>query len=290
MKGWLVVNEFVHTEKFNELFAMLLEAAKREKVELVKCLGATAWVELEKNDYKRLPGVDFILFWDKDVKLARALEKTGVRVFNSSEAIANCDDKAKTYIELKTHSDIPMPKTLIAPKKFHADGELSETFLNAVREELGFPCIVKECMGSFGQQVYMANDAVSFAKILREIGSRDCLVQEYVKTSYGRDIRVQVVGERVVATMYRYNDNDFRANVSNGGSMKNYEPNEAQKEIAVNACKYLGLDFGGVDILFGKDDAPIVCEVNSNAHFKNLYDCTGINVADEIIRHIKSNI
>ena len=48
----------------------------------------------------------------------------------------------------------------------------------------------------------------------------------------------------------------------------------------------LGLDFAGVDILFGEEEEPILCEVNSNAHFKNIYDCTGINVADAIISYI----
>ena len=47
----------------------------------------------------------------------------------------------------------------------------------------------------------------------------------------------------------------------------------------------MGLDFAGVDILFG-EDGPVVCEVNSNAHMKNIYDCTGIDVSDFIIRYV----
>ena len=86
--------------------------------------------------------------------------------------------------------------------------------------------------------------------------------------------------------MYRYNDNDFRANITNGGSMKPFAPTPEMADMAVSACKALDLDFAGVDILFGEDDTPILCEVNSNAHFKNLYDCTGINTADAIMRHI----
>ena len=58
--------------------------------------------------------------------------------------------------------------------------------------------------------------------------------------------------------------------------------------MAVDACRALSLDFAGVDILFGPGEKPVLCEVNSNAHFKNLYDCTGINAAESIIRYIKS--
>ena len=87
--------------------------------------------------------------------------------------------------------------------------------------------------------------------------------------------------------MERYSENgDFRANITNGGSMKPYEPKEAQVELARKVMRTLGLDFAGVDILFGEEEEPILCEVNSNAHFKNIYDCTGINVADAIISYI----
>ena len=85
--------------------------------------------------------------------------------------------------------------------------------------------------------------------------------------------------------MYRYNDNDFRSNITNGGSMKKYDANPAQAEIAVKACEAIGLDFAGVDVLFG-EDGPIICEVNSNPHFKTTLECTGINMAEHIMAHI----
>lgn len=72
--------------------------------------------------------------------------------------------------------------------------------------------------------------------------------------------------------------------------MKEYTPNDAQIELAVKVCDTLGLDFAGVDILFGENEEPVFCEVNSNAHFKNIYDCTGVNVAEYIIRHIVEKV
>ena len=48
---------------------------------------------------------------------------------------------------------------------------------------------------------------------------------------------------------------------------------------------FRGLDFAGVDVLFGRD-GPLLCEVNSNAHFKTTLECTGVNMAVEIMRHI----
>ena len=96
--------------------------------------------------------------------------------------------------------------------------------------------------------------------------------------------------DRVVTAMERINENDFRANITNGGRMKKYAPTKEQREMVLLVCRELHLDFAGVDILFGKEGEPILCEVNSNAHFKNIYDCTGVNVADHIIQYIKEKI
>ena len=116
------------------------------------------------------------------------------------------------------------------------------------------------------------------------------LFQRFLSESAGRDIRLQVVGDQVIASMYRYStDGDFRANITNGGSMKRYEPSPEEISLALRSTRALGLDFAGVDLLFGAD-GPVVCEVNSNAPFKNIYDCTGVNAADAIIAHISSTL
>ena len=90
----------------------------------------------------------------------------------------------------------------------------------------------------------------------------------------------------MIASMLRYNDNDFRSNISNGGSMRCYIASEEQKALAIASVEALKLDFAGVDIMFGPNEEPIVCEVNSNPHFKSTLDCTGVNLADDIIKHI----
>ena len=60
--------------------------------------------------------------------------------------------------------------------------------------------------------------------------------------------------------------------------------------MAITACQKLQLDFAGVDIIWDKDGKPMLCEINSNAHFKNIFDCTGIDVADDIIKYILKRI
>ena len=86
--------------------------------------------------------------------------------------------------------------------------------------------------------------------------------------------------------MLRENKEDFRSNITNGGSAFAYIPSEEECGIAVSACKAVRLDFAGVDVLFGKNGQPYICEINSNPHFKSTYDATGINLADYIMEYI----
>lgn len=288
MKGILVVNEFLHSNKFDEIHSWLLEAAGKQKIEMQRMTNAQLLIDIGGTYDRKF--ADFILFWDKDVKLALYLEQLGYPVFNSAKAIEACDDKALTHLALMT-AGIAMPRTVIAPMTFDNIGYTNDHFLDEAAKKLGFPMIVKECFGSFGQQVYLVEDLEELREQRKKLGAKPVLFQEFVRSSFGRDIRLQVVGGQVIAAMYRYSDSgDFRANLSIGGRMKPYEPSRQQCDLAVQCCEILGLDFGGVDLLFGDKEEPIVCEVNSNAHFKNIYDCTGVNAADAIITYIKSRL
>lgn len=234
--------------------------------------------------------IDFILFWDKDIRLAAYLEQSGYPVFNSSEAIAICDDKSLTHMCLHK-AGMPMPRTILAPMTYANIGYNNLDFLKRVVAQLGFPMVVKECFGSFGMQVYLAHNEEELIEIINKIGGKPFLFQEYIECSSGKDIRIHVVGDQVITSMYRYSENgDFRANITNGGNMKPYEPSEEEKSLAIQCCKAIGLDFAGIDLLFGPDGTPLVCEVNSNAHFKNIFDCTGVNVADYIMDYIAQNL
>jgi glutathione synthase/RimK-type ligase-like ATP-grasp enzyme len=99
-------------------------------------------------------------------------------------------------------------------------------------------------------------------------------------------VRLQVVGDRVVAAMLRQSATDFRANVSAGGHMSPFSPPASFVDLAVRAARAVGADFAGVDLLFGAGEQPMVCEVNSNAHMRNIEQCTGVDVPAAIADHI----
>ena len=283
MNGWLIVNSFVKWDKFSEIYELLLDAGKKIGVSLEMKTSSDIFCSVQ-SEFGPLKLPDFAIFWDKDILLARRLEKMGLRLFNSSESIETCDDKGQTAIALQA-GGIRTPLTFLSPKAYPAFGCTDMIFLRKAEEKLGYPMVIKENRGSFGQQVHLVNNAYEAERLIASFKEHPFIMQEYIEESAGRDVRVNVVGGRVVASMYRYNDNDFRSNITNGGSMKKYEASEAQAKIAIDACKAIGLDFAGVDVLFGKD-GPIICEVNSNPHFKTTLECTGINMAEHIISHI----
>lgn len=292
MHGVMVVNGFLQSGKFTEIYEWLSVAAHRQGISLSVQTNAQIparadCAEILNNGL--LKDADFILFWDKDVFLARTLEAAGFRLFNCADAIGACDHKAETFFRLRG-SGIRMPQTILIPQTFHNIGYTELSFLEDIENQLKYPFVMKECFGSFGAQVYLAGNHEDAVDILKKTEGRPVICQEFIKESAGRDIRINMVGGRAVATMMREHDSDFRANVTNGGKMKKYSPTLEQIRMAEKVCSLLKLDFGGVDILFGTDGEPVLCEVNSNAHFKNIFDCTGINVADAIMEHIREEI
>lgn len=271
MNGILIVNHFLKGEKFDTLHAHLVKTAENLGINLIVKTNLEAVFMADEPD--------FVLFWDKDIMLAKTLEARGIPVFNSSDAIRKCDNKAETYIALS--GIVKQPKTIIAPMTFFKS-DFSQ-FIRSSAKILGFPLVFKECYGSFGEQVYLCKN---IDDVLMHVSEKPFILQEYIAESSGSDIRIEVVGGKAVCAMRRENKNDFRANITNGGTAYPFEPSTEQCKIAVDACHALGLDFGGVDIL-GSD---IVCEVNSNAHIINIMNSTGIDIAPLIFEDILSKL
>lgn len=90
----------------------------------------------------------------------------------------------------------------------------------------------------------------------------------------------------MIGAMLRESDKDFRANISQGGKGKLINLTTEQEEIALKAHKVLGLDFSGVDLLFGEDNKPILCEVNSNLNFLSFEELWGKSFGAEILKYI----
>ncbi len=281
----LITNGFFVTEKTEGIRELLVKSFQKKGITLLQIRNDSCFAG---NIEQRLPSLDAVLFWDKDVLLARYLEERGLRVINKSEALRICDDKALSSVELLSKG-IPMPKTIVAPFTYANIGYGDKLeFLNKVTARLDFPIVVKESHGSFGQQVYLAKNYAMLVELVKKIQPRNMIFQQYIECG-NSDLRLQVAGDEVVAAVRRTSLNgDFRANATLGGVMTAYKPTSAEVELALAAAKAVKAEIAGVDIL--PSDKPYLCEVNANAHFKRVMDATGVDVAEKIAEYVISRV
>ena len=284
MKGVFIENAFYKSKAVDQIYESLKKSADKRDIIL----------DRKDNDYyiQRLDKItndfdyDFCVFWNKDIILAKALEKSRVRVFNSAEAIEICDNKALTHLMLSDIVD--MPKTLHIPFTYENTGYTHNDFLEMIGEELGYPYVIKECFGSLGSGVYLATNLESAKDILKKCDGIKLIAQEFVepvKSDEYYDIRAYFVGKNLAAAMQRYSSKDFRVNVGIGGNVRNYELTDSEIDICQRIMSSLKLDFAGIDILHSVS-GPLICEVNSNAQFVALNECSGKDVSAYIIDYI----
>ncbi|KGX93471.1 hypothetical protein N781_10515 [Pontibacillus halophilus JSM 076056 = DSM 19796] len=289
--GWILYNGHLSGDKFKDYADLLQKAASEAGVRTDIKQNNELLPLLTTNENRLLSNEtlpDFVLFGDKDLYLARQLEQLGIPVYNSSRSIELCDDKSFMYQKL-AKENFPIPKTILGPKIYRPSQDLSLP-MEAVEKELLYPMVIKEAFGSFGEQVYLVHNRNEMMEVVQEIHHRPFLFQQFVSTSYGRDLRLNVVGDRVVAAMKRYSTDDFRANITRGGSMEPYDPTEEEVDLAIRATKAVEADFAGVDLLFGESGEPILCEINGNAQIRNIYECTGINVSDKMVDYVVQDL
>ena len=241
------------------------------------------------NIVHELNSYDFCIFLDKDKYLLKAIEKSGIPVYNAYEPITVCDDKMLTYLAL-ANNGIPMPKTLPGLLCFDERATVKEQTADIIIEKLGLPVIVKECFGSLGKGVHLAKSKVELLEICQRVKSKPHLFQEFISSSFGKDVRVIVIGDEVVGGILRVSNGDFRSNISSGGHGEKFELTDEMRALAIKIAKILKLKYCGMDFLLGEKGNPIVCEVNSNAFFKGFESVTGINVAKKYAEYILDDL
>ena len=214
----------------------------------------------------------------------RHFERMGVIVLNGSEAIDNVKDKLYTH-QILAQSNLDIPKTMLL--KHPID-------VKFVEKNIGFPVIVKTISGSYGKGVFIADgkkqltQLITMAEITKK--SYNIVIQEFIKDSYGKDLRVFVLNGKVVGCMMRQaQDDDFRANITRGGEGIPYEVNDQVEWLSTEAAKALDLDIAGVDLLFDNGGYKI-CEVNSNPGFEGMEIYTKKNIAEQVVNYIKLKI
>ena len=206
------------------------------------------------------------------------------KVFSSarSSSIINARNKVRT-LQIMASKGIPVPETLfsINPDNIEEQIELLG----------GAPVVIKLQEGTQGIGVILAETKKSAKSIIDTFIKMDTsiLIQKYIEESNGEDIRIVVVGDKVVASMKRRSAvDDFRSNLHRGGNTEEVELSNKEKDMALNATKYIGLGVAGVDLIRSKK-GPLLIEVNASPGLQGIEATTGVNVAREIVLYVESN-
>ena len=286
MKGMVIKNGYSDIPQYDRQIERIMEEFNARGIEVDLILNKDYGCFIEEQSLRSREGYDFCLFLDKDDYASKIIESAGIRVFNKPAAIEVCDDKMLTYLEL-SDMGIPIPDTTPGPLYYNPDIPLDDSTLTVLEARYGYPMVVKECYGSQGKGVYLVNYRQELYDTLMSVRDKKHLIQRYISSSEGEDLRVIVIGGRAIGGMIRHSDKDFRSNAALGGTTYAVDIPQESKDIAETVSQILGLDYCGVDLLKdGNGDYRIVCEVNSNAFFSAFEESTGINVAGILVQYI----
>jgi len=227
-------------------------------------------------------GLNFDVVLDRCVVHSRAayalrvFERWGIPTLNRSAATTVCDDKALCSLALEA-AGVATPRTLLA---FSIDSAIEAC------EQVGYPAVLKPVTGSWGRLLAKVNGPDQARAILEqktELGSYEhsiFYVQQYIEKP-GRDIRVYVVGERVLAASYR-NSEHWITNAARGAVSTACPITPEIEELSWRACVSVGARLAGVDLIETADGLKVV-EVNTGGEFKGLLSTTDVDIAGEIV-------
>ena len=219
-----------------------------------------------------------------DLSIIRHFELVGIPCFNSSDSINIVQDKFHSG-SILSNAGIAVPDTMII--NFPITDKL-------VSLKIKFPCIIKVDIGSFGEGIYLCHTEQEYHNIIEFVEAlhvKDTLlVQQYLGDRPGEDLRVFVIGGKVLGAMKRIAANgDFRANITKGGIGEIYPVSKEINDIALDTANILGLDIAGIDLLFDKDGFK-VCEANSNPGFSGFERFCNVDVANAITTFIETKL
>ncbi|MEW6669361.1 MAG: RimK family alpha-L-glutamate ligase [Thermodesulfobacteriota bacterium] len=267
----------------------LIETARRLNHEPILihpgklCLSAgrdglrTVWLCRESRPDVLLPRIGATIK-EYGLTAIRHFELQGIPLVNRYEAILLARNKFLTA-QCLCGKGLPVPETLYASNWAN--------FGEAVSRLGGFPVVVKISRGRQGSGVLLVGSTHSSRDLLREHLQRDrgVLIQRYIPPEGRRDFRLLVVGTEVVGAMeLKPVKGDFRSNIHLGGKATKLGVGGKMFSLALRSSRAIGLDIAGVDVIQDQYGNPWVMEVNYSPGFKGLEVCTGIDVAQSIIR------
>lgn len=256
----------------------LVEEAKKRGIDL-RIIGI-ADVTVRKESVfwgdEALAPCDFVIFRYKHGKIKNRIGDLAKRTYNDVDAFCQYINKYEQMQNLKSEAFL-MPDYMLGT---------GYTPFEEIAAKLGLPFVVKGLESAQGAEVFLAEDKAQFETVMAQYDKpKEYLFEQYIQTSYGRDIRFYSIRGNVIACMTREAVSGFKANVALGANVKAYPIDDNIKQAAKDIYAQTGLDFLGIDLLFGTDK-PYFCEINVMPGMEGMEKATGVNVAGAIIETI----
>ncbi len=214
---------------------------------------------------------------DYGLAVVKHFESLGTCVVNSSKAIAESRDKMRS-LQVMTEAGLKVPTTVLSRS--------TRGLKAAVQAVNGMPVVLKVLKGTQGVGVMLVHTPISLSSVMDTLHGldEDLLIQQFIAEGAGRDYRVFVVGNQVVAAMLRTApEGEFRSNIHRGGQGKLIKIPASYTRAAIQAAQAFSLKVAGVDIMESKS-GPLVIEVNSSPGFEGIEKATGLNIAAQIMK------
>lgn len=287
--AWLLFSKYsINIKEKSGYLKRLIDKAKENNINLeIKNIHSFSILSKDGNklfyegkEVKKLPKIAIIRRYE--IYLTRQLELMGVTVLNSSSSMCDARNKMKIH-QLLSNNHISTPATVFTCFK---NDYSNITYENTSKILKNKTFVLKWLYGSQGKHVYIINNKEEFDNLIKKYKGK-VLCQEYIKESFGMDIRAYVInGKFFKAAIRRSNGKDFRSNLAQGGEAEVVSINDKIISLAENAAKACNLDICGVDILVGKNNY-YVCEVNANPGFKSIgkiYNTDEIDIFIDLIK------
>ena len=242
----------------------LLEVGKKKNVniQMLDCKKLFLDLDGEKNEYGVI--LQRCVSYYRNIHSTAALEGIGANVINCLYTGVYAGNKLYTHMLLKK-CGVPTPFATVA---FSKDAALESL------EKQGYPKIIKPTVGSWGRMISKLNDKDSAEGI---IDAREKMypiyqihyLEEFVKRP-PRDIRAIMVGDNVVAAIYRNSGNgSWKTNMALGGHAEPCKVTKELEEICIKAKNAVQGQIVGVDLMESEDRGLVVHEVNNTTEYKN---------------------
>jgi tetrahydromethanopterin:alpha-L-glutamate ligase len=207
------------------------------------------------------------------------LEELGVSVINSPDSIAKAANKyVSSYIF--RNNGITTPRTVVTNCLDEALLALASFGRCVTKPVFGYKGIGIECMSNDNKGTLKLN------KLMEKNGL--VYLQEFIANP-GRDIRVFIVNNKVVGSIYRIApEGCWINNLSQGGTAKPCKLTDEQEKLSLKASKVIGTTYAGVDIIEG--DKPYVIEINGTPSGKGIFEATGVDVTAAIAEYLLDGV